>query len=112
MDIVGKRIKELRKAKNISVDELAEKIGKSRATIYRYENGEIENAPYTVLIPLAKALGTTPTFLMGYDEPTDCHQNELIISNDDTTELISLFSQLSEEQKIAIIALIKSMLEK
>lgn len=67
-NIVGKRIKELRLQKNMTVDQLAEKVGKSRATIYRYENGEIENAPYTVLIPFADALGTTPTYLLGLDD--------------------------------------------
>lgn len=67
-NIVGKRIKELRMQKNMTVDQLAEKVGKSRATIYRYENGEIEKAPYTVLVPFANALGTTPTYLLGLSD--------------------------------------------
>ena len=78
MNIVGERIKELRKKHKMSVDDLAEKVGKSRATIYRYENGEIEKAPYTVLVPLAEALGTTPTYLMGIDED---YQTSLEINN-------------------------------
>lgn len=62
----GDRIKQRRIALGLSVDELAEKIGKSRATIYRYENGDIENMPTPVLEPLAKALETTPADLMGW----------------------------------------------
>ena len=52
----------------MSVDYIAEKLGKNRATIYRYESSEIENLPYPILVPLAKILGTTPMYLMGIDE--------------------------------------------
>lgn len=65
---VGERIKALRKEKGISVDKLAESICKDRATIYRYESMDIEKMPTSVLEPLAKALGTTPAYLMGWDE--------------------------------------------
>ncbi len=65
---IGLRIKELREKHQISVDELARRIGKSRATVYRYENNEIENLPYTILVPIANALHTTPTYLLGCEE--------------------------------------------
>ena len=65
---IGERIKERRKKLGLSVEELADKLGKNRATIYRYESSEIEKLPTTVLKPLAKALNTTPAFLMGWDE--------------------------------------------
>lgn len=65
---IGKKIKDLRKKQNISIDELASKLGKNRATIYRYEKGDIENLPLDTLVPLAKALNTTPAHLMGWDE--------------------------------------------
>lgn len=65
---VGKRIKERRNELQMSVDELATKLNKNRATIYRYEKGEIENLPIDILEPLAKALNTTPQYLMGWDK--------------------------------------------
>lgn len=67
---IGTRIKRIRKELGLTVDQLAERIGKDRATIYRYENGEIENMPTTIIEPLAKALLTTPQYLMGWDEGT------------------------------------------
>lgn len=67
---IGQKIKDLRKRQNMSVDELAEKLGKNRATIYRYERGDIENLPLDVLEPLANALNTTPAYLMGWNENT------------------------------------------
>ena len=64
---VGERIKALRKEKGISVDKLAELIGKDRATVYRYESQDIEKMPTSILEPLARALGTSPAFLMGWE---------------------------------------------
>lgn len=64
---VGERIRNLRKEKGMSADKLGELIGKDRATVYRYESQDIENMPTSVLEPLAKALGTTPAELMGWN---------------------------------------------
>lgn len=65
--LIGQKIRELRKELNISADELACKLGKNRATIYRYEKGDIENLPLDVIGPLAETLGTTPEYLLGWD---------------------------------------------
>ncbi|WP_031513992.1 transcriptional repressor LexA [Desulfofalx alkaliphila] len=64
---VGERIKNRRKRLGLSVDDLAKKLGKNRATVYRYESDEIENLPLNILEPLAKALGVTPAYLMGWE---------------------------------------------
>ena len=74
---IGEKIKTLRKSQNISVDELASKLGKNRATIYRYEKGDIENLPLGTLDPLAKALHTTPAYLMGWEETREDPSKEI-----------------------------------
>ena len=63
----GERIKQLRKDLGLSADELGAMIGKDRSTIYRYERGEIENATVDVIPRLAKALQTTPQYILGWD---------------------------------------------
>ena len=65
---IGERIKQRRIELGLSVDEVAEKLGKNRATVYRYESNEIENLPVGTLEPLAKILETTPAQLMGWDD--------------------------------------------
>lgn len=67
MDI-GTRIKSLRKQRGITIEKLAAKLGKNRTTIYRYENGDIENLPLDILNPLAEALDTTPAHIMGWSD--------------------------------------------
>lgn len=71
---VGERMKLRRKELGMSVDDIAIKIGKDRATVYRYEGSEIENMPIGVLNPLAKALNTTPAYLMGWEEKSTSSQ--------------------------------------
>ena len=68
---IGERIKARRLELGLRVDELAERIGKNRATIYRYESSEIEKLPTTVLEPLANALGVSPGYLMGWERLGD-----------------------------------------
>lgn len=76
---IGERIKQRRLELGYTADALAKLLNKNRATIYRYENGDIENMPIDVLEPLAKALNTTPAYLMGWQEPHQ--QNESIVSD-------------------------------
>lgn len=63
---IGQKIKKLRSELGMSADELAASINKNRATIYRYEREDIE-MPYSVIEPLAKALKTTPDYLLGLE---------------------------------------------
>ena len=65
---VGKRIQMRRKQLGLSADSLAKKLGKNRTTIYRYESDEIENLPLNILEPLARALGVSPAYLMGWEQ--------------------------------------------
>ncbi len=64
--MLEKRLRELRKAKKMTLEELAVKVGTSRQTIHRYENGTITNVPPERVMALAAALDTTPSELMGW----------------------------------------------
>ena len=64
---IGQRIREIRTQQGLSIDDLAYKLGKNRTTIYRYESGDIENLPLSILDSLANALNTTPARLMGWE---------------------------------------------
>lgn len=90
----GERIKALRVKRHMTADQLAELVGVNRATIYRYESGDIENMSVDVLVPLAAALHTTPTALMGWDDTPAPEVKDL--TSDEIT-LLSNFRQLSED---------------
>ena len=65
---IGEFIKTRRKELGLSADDLAIKIGKNRATVYRYESNYIEKLPADVLVPLAAALRVTPGDLISKGE--------------------------------------------
>lgn len=104
---IGERIKKLRKEKGLSVDYIAEKLGKNRATVYRYESSEIENLPYPILVPLADILGTTPMYLMGCEvedikvtkEEKQLLENYNKLNSDDKTKVIDYTNLLSNQDK-------------
>ena len=78
---IGDRIKSRRKVLGLTVDEVALKLKKNRATVYRYESQHIENLPINILEPLAEVLETTPAYLMGWtDNPINYEDGDLIAS--------------------------------
>ena len=65
---IGEKIKMLRQELGLSADDVAKRLNKNRATVYRYESNEIEKLPVSILEPLSKVLLTTPEYLMGWTE--------------------------------------------
>lgn len=64
----GERINKIRTDKHMTQDELAHAVGyKSRSTIAKIESGE-RDASQSMIVALAKALDTTPSVLMGWED--------------------------------------------
>lgn len=68
---IGARIKKARKENNMTLLELANKVGLSEGTVQRYESGNISNVAISALENFAKALGTSSAYLMGWDSQDD-----------------------------------------
>lgn len=66
---IADRIRNRRLELGLSVDDLAKRLNKNRATVYRYESNYIKSYSHDVMEDLAKALETTPAYLYGYDAP-------------------------------------------
>ena len=83
---IYERIKQRRKEIGLSAEKVAEKLGISPATMYRYENNEIKKFPIDILKPLADVLHTTPSYLMGW---TDIVSNIVLTPHEE--QLISAY---------------------
>nr|WP_308545458.1 S24 family peptidase [uncultured Lachnoclostridium sp.] len=79
MSDTGKRIKDRRQELNISADTLADALGVSRSTIFRYEKGDIEKVPAESINKIAKLLNTTPAYLMGWEDRSNNRSFDNII---------------------------------
>ena len=69
---MAKRIKELRQEKGLTLEQVAKVVGVGKSTVRKWETGMIANMKRDKIADLAKALGTTPAYLMGWkDDSTE-----------------------------------------
>ena len=65
---MAKRIKKLRQEKGLTLEQVADVVGVGKSTVRKWETGMIANMRRDKIADLAKALGTTPAYLMGWKE--------------------------------------------
>lgn len=101
---INEKIKNRREELGLTLQEVGEYLNVSKATIQRYESGEIKNLKQKTIAKLAEILKTTPAYLMGWDD-----ENHKITDVKEAMNLI--LSQpglmlngeiLSDESKIAL----------
>lgn len=63
--LLGQRIKWARTKREVTLDDMAQKIGINKSTISRYERGEIENPKIPVIDAMANYLHVNPSWLIG-----------------------------------------------
>ena len=108
---IGKRIKNRREALGMSQEELATKLGyKSRSSINKIEL-EINDVTQSKIAQIAKALGTTPAYLMGWEEESSNKKNDALADiilkarrDEDLIELIKELCDLSPEHRQSVKA--------
>ena len=64
---MARRIKELRQEKGLTLEQVATIVGVGKSTVRKWETGMIANMRRDKIAALAKALGTTPMSLMGWE---------------------------------------------
>ena len=108
---IGQRIKQRRKELGLTADQLGEMLGKNRATIYRYENGEIESLPIEIIKSIADFLQTTPADVMGWE----AEQKEKSANNDGLSDnkrkLIEFAKSVPEDKADLILRVMRSIVE-
>ena len=66
---IGERIRQLRKERNITQEELSEYLGVTKATVQKYENGQIRNLRAETIKKLSELFGVGPVFFVFDDVP-------------------------------------------
>lgn len=117
----GERIKARRKQLSISADELAERVGVSRSTVFRWENGDVEKIPATDLNNVAIVLQTTAEYLFGFVDDPDMdlaaarasdNRKTITIQNDDVRILASGMDRMPKADREKALAFVKLMFDK
>lgn len=115
---IGTKIRERRQEMNMSVFELANRLRMSKATIHRYESGDIKTIKLPVIESIARELRCNPAWLIGKSDrketANDAHgnprYNDVIKLLDDiiqfvgyAEELTCFDERLKSEDKRAVI---------
>lgn len=113
----GQRIRERRKQLALSAETIAQRIGVSPATVYRWEKGEIEKVPMTILAPLSSILQTSPDYLMEWiDDPDQTLKKDVSPSSLPQTPeariLASGIDKMPQEEREKALAFVKLMFDK
>lgn len=109
---MAQRIKKLRQEKGLTLEQVADVVGVGKSTVRKWETGMIANMRRDKIADLAKALGTTPAYLMGWPEETT---DKKISPNEPTlTEgervMLDLFRQIPVDQQPVVLAMIRAAL--
>ena len=109
-----KNIKTYRKAAKLTQEELARLTGYTdRSSIARIEKGEID-LPQSKIKQFARALGTTPGHLMGWDaEPEDLGALAArVLADPDLLQMVQDYQDLDESDRYALRLMCKSLRNK
>lgn len=68
MEDMAKRIRDLRRDRGLTLEQVATVVGVGKSTVRKWETGMIANMRRDKIASLATALGTTPAYLMGWDD--------------------------------------------
>ena len=105
---IGERIRGRRDELGISQIELAEKIGESKQTIYKYESGVITNIPISKLELIAKVLNSSPAYLTGWEEDKkEAAADRNSTMSEEELQMLEQFRKCSPEKRAAIMTLLK-----
>lgn len=96
----GQRIKYKREELNISQTDLANQIGVSKQTLYKYENDIITNIPSDIIEKLSLKLNVSPAYIMGWEFAVDYNPEKDI--SDRIMSYAKRISQLSPENQDAV----------
>lgn len=108
---MAQRIQELRKEKGLTLEKVAEIVGVGKSTVRKWETGMIANMKRDKIADLAKALGTTPAYLMGWDDEDSKIPPDKVELTEGEKLMLELFRQIPEDRQQAALELLKAALK-
>lgn len=93
----GEKIKALRLERGMTLEQVGDIVGVGKSTVRKWESGQIANMRRDKIALLAKALGVTPGYLMGWDTNMFIGDGGRERGLDRTLEIIEQSIQAREE---------------
>ncbi|ELC8416824.1 helix-turn-helix domain-containing protein [Clostridium perfringens] len=92
--MLGKKIKELRLANELTIKDLSKKTGIGQSTISELETGKAKKPRFDTLVKIANVLEVDVNYLLGNDK-----DDMQIINNPELKEFVDLYLQTDDETK-------------
>ena len=112
---MGERIRARREYMQLTASELAERVGESKQTIYKYEKGIVTNIPIEKLEAIAKVLDCDPADLTGWDANRKTYSMDEFmgrIVNKDEQTLLAGYRAATPERKEDMLDMARKALKK
>lgn len=106
---IAQRIKALRQDRGLTLEQVADVVGVGKSTVRKWETGMIANMRRDKIASLAKALSTTPEYLMGWEEDKKISPDELALTEGER-DVLELFRAIPEDQQPVVLAMIRAAL--
>ena len=90
---LANKLRTKRLENNLSLQEVADKLGVSKVTVSRYETLDITNIPSDKIEGMAELYKTTPAYLMGWE--VDHEVGHILLQEEKENDI---FSQLTDEE--------------
>lgn len=100
---IGEKIRFLRVKQNLSQEDLAKVLNTTKQAIYKYENGIVTNIPTDKIEILSSILGTTPSYLMGWEDETPAPE-----LTESERAWIELYRKLSPDVRETFVTMVKT----
>ena len=106
---MSNKIKELRKSKGLTLEQVGNLVGVGKSTVRKWETGIIANMKRDKIAALSKALDTTPAFLMGWEDEQKKNdiQSDIILEMRSNSEFMAavetLYLYKSDKDKLKSI---------
>lgn len=105
---ISLKIKELRLSRGMTLEQVGDIVGVGKSTVRKWETGEIADMKQGKIALLAKALSTTPAYLMGWFEEESYKETTL---NEGERQLLELFRKVPENQQQMVLQMISAALK-
>ncbi len=86
---IGNRIKYARTLRDVTLDDIAKKVGVTKSTIQRYETGKITTIKLPVVESIAIALNVNPSWVVG-------KSNEMELPSQQMPKIMQHYNQLND----------------
>ena len=106
MSLPSDRIRSEMQRHSLTLLEVEKRTGIKKSSLQRYVSGTTGKIPLSVIEKLAELFGTTPEYLMGWDEKESSPSEPVLTEGEKA--ILELFNRIPEDQQKLVLQMIRA----